>query len=190
MERNRKKLGSIQGRVQIMKVGDRNKSKIKDETDRSYLPYWVNTINDVVATNVLKQSSLQFTIPTQQTSFLGSYCFYKMPYHPRLPQIIDLLRQEDRYDEPRFRTDLQRYFAEIRAEFGNSLSSEQQEELLKRFVFSTNCKPTIFSCDNYMIGSNFSLSWPWLLFPWGHRIRTLACASRPCSWRFSAPFLQ
>ncbi|TEY75193.1 hypothetical protein BOTCAL_0064g00260 [Botryotinia calthae] len=61
-----------------------------------------------------------------------------MPYRPRLTQIIDLLRQEDRYNEPRFRTDLQRYSAEIRAEFGISLSLEQQEELLERFVFSIN----------------------------------------------------
>ncbi|ATZ56904.1 hypothetical protein BCIN_14g01130 [Botrytis cinerea B05.10] len=61
-----------------------------------------------------------------------------MPYRPRLPQIIDLLRQEDRYDEPRFQTDFQRYFTEIRAKFGNSLSLERQEELLKCFVFSIN----------------------------------------------------
>ncbi|KAM0147098.1 hypothetical protein ACHAPG_010781 [Botrytis cinerea] len=61
-----------------------------------------------------------------------------MPYRPRLPQIIDLLRQEDRYDKPKFQTDLQRYFAEIRAKFGNSLSLEREEELLKCFVFSIN----------------------------------------------------
>lgn len=150
----------------------------------------MNTINNVVAANASKQSNLQYTIPTQQTSFLGSYHLYKMPYRPRLPQIIDLLRQEDRYDEPRFQTDFQRYFTEIRAKFGNSLSLERQEELLKCFVFSINCKPTIFSCDNYIIGSNFSLSWSWMSFSWGHRIKPFACSSRPCPWRFSTPFLQ
>ncbi|TGO37696.1 hypothetical protein BHYA_0091g00280 [Botrytis hyacinthi] len=60
-----------------------------------------------------------------------------MAHRSRVPDIIDLLRQNGRDDlELRFRRDLQTYGPEIRAGFHGLLTLDRQNELLKRFVFS------------------------------------------------------
>ncbi|TGO84954.1 hypothetical protein BPOR_0447g00070 [Botrytis porri] len=84
-----------------------------------------------------------------------------MVYRSRLPEIVDLLRKDGRCDELRFRRDLQTYWPEVRAEFHDLLTPGQQNEF-----------------------------WPWFPFPWGHIIRALAYASRPCRWGLSTALTQ